>query len=41
MLFNDLKNKDLTAIRLFLSTFLISNKSWNKLAIKWLKEKFN
>ena len=41
ILFNDLKNKDLTAIRLFLSTFLISDKSWNKLAIKWLKEKFN
>lgn len=41
IIFNKVKHKDLTSIRLFLSTFLLSNKKWNDLACKWLNETFN
>lgn len=40
VLYYHVKHEDLTAYRLFLSTFLIKNKKHNNLAIKWLKESF-
>jgi len=40
IIFNEMKHSDLTPIRLFYSTFIIKDKSWNKLAIEWLRESF-
>lgn len=37
----EIKNSDSTSIRLFLSTFLIKDDTWNQLAVKWLRESFN
>lgn len=40
IIYEDIKNKDTTSLRLFLSSFLMNDKKWNNLAIKWLKEQF-